>query len=125
MNNYITLDGLKYHTSAKSWKPDQNVPATVRLMMDGSLDATFGVKSLMIWNGEIEGPVTPEGEGWGTIDDLRTTLLKRTTLSFQDHYALTTYTVVAQGPYAERSLGNKWDEVENVIYKTVRLVTTA
>jgi len=121
MNNYITLDSKKYFTHGKSWHPEPITPQTVRVMLNGNLDVTYGAGSLQIWVGEIEGHVTSPGSGYGTIADLRTSLLKKQTLSFTDHYG-TTYTVAAQGPFAERSLSVKWDGTGNVIFVKTRLI---
>ncbi len=120
MNDYITLDGHRYKTSAKTWHPEPNVPGSARILLNGDLDATFGAASVMMWTGEIIGPVTAT-DPWGTIADLRTTLAKRQTFTMVDHYG-TSYTVVFQGPFPERSLTQKWDSPTNEIMVKVRVM---
>ena len=75
MNNYIVLDGNKYKTNAKNWTPAPQKAGSVRLNLDGTLDATYGSGTLLRWEGEIMVPVTAAA-GWGTIAQLRTSLQK-------------------------------------------------
>jgi hypothetical protein len=123
LNDYITLDSKKYRTSAKTWHPEPNIPATERVLLNGQMDVTFGKASLLIWIGEIEGPITA-ASGWGTIVDLRTSLLKRQLLSFTDHYGVTR-NIKATGPFKERSLSSKWDGASNTIYVSVKFTAVA
>jgi hypothetical protein len=117
MNSYITLDGYRYRTVAKQWKPKLIRPATVRVTLGGALDATFGPVSTYRWEGLIvsnygsSAPVGPEGNSY----TLRASLEKRNTLSFTDHLGAT-YTVGAQGPFDQSSLKNVWDAPDNKIY---------
>ncbi len=76
MNNYITLDGQKYKTNGKTWTPVPTKAGSVRLNLDGTLDATYGSGTLLRWEGEIKVRVTTE-TGFGTIDQLRTSLQKK------------------------------------------------
>lgn len=124
MNDYITLDSNKYRTTHRTWRPARLVPNTDRLLLSGSLDVTFGNGTILEWAGEIVGPVTADGAGWGTITNLRTSLEKRQLLSFTDHYG-TTKNVVVKGLLSERSLSPKLDGTDNVIYVTVILRATA
>jgi hypothetical protein len=121
IRNYITLDGKQYKTPAKTWEPTPTRPATVRRTLLGRGDATFGANSWREWRGEVEGPVTSPGALWGTLGDLRASLVKRQVLAFEDHYG-NSCSVVALGPFAERSIMNVWDDPENSIFLTVALV---
>ena len=56
--DYIVLDGLKYRTLAKQWKPQVNKPATARVTLQGEIEATFGVTNILKWQGIIIAPVT-------------------------------------------------------------------
>lgn len=123
MNNYITLDGKKYYTPFGGWSPAMiNKPSTVELTSDGSIDVTYGPASFYSWEGEIEGPVTSPGTGWGTVSDLKTTIAKRQTVKFYDHYGVTEYDVHIIGPFSERSYSPKWDSASNIMIITVSLV---
>ena len=122
MNNYITLDGKKYKCPWRAWSPEGNVPSAARLLLDGTSDIVFGSASILTWSGEIEAPVTPEDALWGKPEDLKCSLTKRTTLTFIDHYGVT-YTVLAKGPFKERSLSPKWDSESNVMFISAMFVT--
>jgi hypothetical protein len=122
MRNYIILDGKKYKCPWKAWQPEPVVPSSARLILDGSGHVVFGPTDLKIWTGELEAPVTPEDATWGDPDDLRTSLRKRNTLSFTDHFDVT-YTVKAQGPFKERSLSPVWDGESNVIFISMSLMS--
>lgn len=121
MNDYITLDGYKYRTPARSWVMTNHKPASVKPTLIGETDATYGPVTILEWRGEIAGPVTAPGAGWGTIATLRATLKKRSTLSFTDHYG-TTRTVNVLGPFIERSLTPNWDAPSNQIYASVTIL---
>lgn len=123
MNDYVSIDSKKYHTTARSWRPSPITPSTTRLLLSGNLDAAYGPATLLQWEGEVCGPVTSPGTGWGTISDLRTSLAKRQKLTFVDHYG-TSYTgSVITGPFKERSLIPKWDSSDNVIYVLVKVIS--
>ena len=119
MNNYITLDGKKYKTTAKSWKPSVIIPNTIRFNLDGSLDATFGPATIYQFDGTIMAPVTAP-TGYGSVDNLRASLQKRQILTFIDHYN-TTYSIVSTN-YTEYSLSPKWDNTTNEIGFAVQLI---
>jgi hypothetical protein len=121
MNNYITLDGKKYKTIHKQWTPGSDKPATVRRTLLGTLDVTYGPGTFPDWQGKIEGPVTPIDSSWGSIADLRLTIVKMTSLSMTDHYGVTS-TVHVLGPFAEESRSPVWDAATNMIYVKVRIV---
>lgn len=123
MNDYITLDGNKYATLQRSWRPTQPKGSTARVTLNGGLDVTYGALTVQQWNGEIVGDVTSRGAGWGTIATLRTTLAKRTSLGFTDHYG-NSYTVHQIGGYQEAPFSPGWDNAESVIYVAVQLVGT-
>lgn len=89
-------------------------PGSDELALNGQSLVTFGPASVMTWQGNIKAPVTPRGEGWGDVDNLRTTLQKLSTLSFTDHYS-NTYTVVVRQTQPEQSKTPMWDGASNEI----------
>jgi hypothetical protein len=120
MNDYITFDTCRYATT-RVWRPEPNVPVTIRNNLNGTLDATYGSATSLIWVGEIVARVTDTRAYYGTVTDLRASLKKRQTFTFIDHYG-TSYTVAAQGPFPERSLMPDWDNANNRIYVTIRFI---
>jgi len=121
MNKYITLNSKKYRTPANAWQPVINKPSTIRYTLLGTVDATYAINEAMEWHGQIEGPVTPDDSGWGTISDLRTTLLTKGEIPFTDHYG-NSYYVHAEGPFTEQSLSSAWDSPSNIMLVNVRLL---
>ena len=119
MNSYITLDGKKYSTAQKTWQPETPKAMTPRLTLAGDLDVTFGPGVTKVWTGEIKARVTP-ATGYGTPNELRTSLDKITGLTFLDHLG-NSYTVYVQG-YKERSYTPAWDGSSNAMYFNVRMV---
>lgn len=121
---YIVLDGCRYKTLAKQWRPSIARPATPRLTLQGSLEGTFGVGALIRWQGQIIAPhgdalpVPPDVEG--NIVSLRASLAKTQALPFTDHNG-TEYIVIAQGPFEEMSLVNVWNAASNKYYVSVQL----
>src|SRR5512133_1431823 len=101
MNNYITLNGKKYKTQSKNWFPITNTPSTLRLTLNGGVDVAFGPTSITEWQGTVEIEATPPA-GYGGYADFVTAAEARTTLTFQDHYASTTYNVYLLGPQGLR-----------------------
>ena len=120
MNEYITFDTCRYATT-RMWRPEPNVPVTIRNNLDGTLDTTFGSATSLIWQGEIVARVNETRPFYGTIETLRASLKKRQTFTFFDHYGIS-YTVAAQGPFPERSLMPDWDNFNNRIYVLVRFI---
>jgi len=121
MNNYILLDTLKYMTPAKNWTPVPGKPATVRINLDGSTDATYGPGVIFEWRGAIIAPVTPIDVTWGTKADLDVTIAKRQPIAFVDHYG-TSCNVHVLGPFAATSRSPKWDGASNEFEVEVTLV---
>jgi len=121
MNDYITLDGFKYATSANNWKKLLDKPNTVRYTLSGALDITFGAASPTRWVGDVIAPVSARSEGWGTISNLRTSLAKVSSILFTDHYG-NRYNVFSVAPLQQRSLMNRWDDTNNVFFVPVELV---
>lgn len=121
MNNYITLDGYKYATNANKWEEVTFKPATVRYTLSGNLDVTYGDAAPREWLGEILAPVTARGEGWGTITTLKATLVKKSAVTFVDHYDYSC-DVHCVGEQRGRSLMPRWDDPQNVFFMPVRLV---
>jgi hypothetical protein len=120
MNNYVTFDNYKYKTPATEWKPASSKPSMVRQTLSGALDVTYGPGGFYEWDGNIEGPVTAD-TGWGTIANLRTSLAKRTAITFIDHYGAS-YTAHAIGPFSEESKTPMWDGAGNRISVRVKIV---
>jgi hypothetical protein len=112
MNDYISLDGKKYRTTHKQWQPMIDRPVVIKKLLSGSRNVTFGPAMKPIWQGAVRAPVTTSETGFGTIDDLRTTYAKLSTVAFTDHYG-TSYTVVLDRRVNEASFTPKWDGNEN------------
>ena len=123
MNNYITLDGYKYATTADTWRPVIHKPHTERYTLTGQLDVTYGPSTPTAWEGEIVAPVTARSFGWGTVNTLIATLAKKEAVNFFDHYGQTLYQVHCLGDQERRSLFPNWDDPHNVFYYLVRLVS--
>lgn len=119
LDDYIILDGLKYTTTHKTWRPALLPTVSSRIILNGSLDATWG-PSQYVFSGEIVAPVTPVTPEHGSINDLRTTLAKTSILNLTD-YDGSVYQLVLVGSSQERSLSSKWDMPKNIIYVTVQL----
>jgi hypothetical protein len=120
--NYIELDGKRYLTPGKKWQPTLHKPTTVRQTLLGATDVTFGVGSTREWNGIIEAPASvADPATWGTITTLRAAIRKKTSLPFKDHYGAS-YTVAFFGNLVEESLSPVWDDPNNIIQITARLV---
>jgi|GEM_PF-1472750 hypothetical protein len=123
--NFVKLNDRCYKTLSK-WTPKHNKPSTVRLLLNGKLDATYGSGGLWSWEGELKVAVTPPGsppapgEAWGTVEDARAVLQNRGIILFRDHYG-DLYDVHIQD-YEERSIHPDWSAASNTIYFKVRLV---
>ena len=113
MNNYITLDSKYYKTPVSSWVPSIIKPMTTRDAWDGSTDTTYGPSVHHEWQGLIRASVSP-ATGYGSITDLRTTISKKSSVTFIDHYGVT-YSVDLSGPFKEHSFTNVWDASSNSI----------
>lgn len=127
--SYVILDGYRYKTLAKQWKPATVRPASARLTLLGDFEATFGAGSLMKWEGLIAvphgetAPLPADGSQYGNIVSLRDTLKKRMALSFVDHNGDPYPESVLIGPFDEQTLINVWNSASNKYY--VRLQITA
>ena len=121
MNNYISLDGYKYATSAVNWSPVVEKPYNERYTLAGDLDLTYGESEPTAYEGDIHAPVTARAVGWGTISTLRTTLVKKTAVNFTDH-AGTSGTAHIVGQFVQSSTLNKWDDANNVWLVSARIV---
>jgi hypothetical protein len=122
MNNYILLDGKRYATQTKAWTPTVDKPNTIRKTLAGELDVTYGPGAFEEWIGTVEAPVTPISSSWGSIQDLRATLLKRASVEFEDHYGIQRWDVHCIGPFKERSLSPMWDALSNIWFMDVKIV---
>ena len=114
MNNYIMLGTKRYRTPADAWEPTTVTPRTVRVLQDGSLDATFANVTIYEWNGVVEASVTPD-TNFGTVAELQTQLATKGSVSFQDHYG-TSYSVAyisKSGPLKSRT--PMWDGTSNTV----------
>ena len=86
MNNYIVLNGKRYMTVHKNWKPVVGKPATVRYTLSGETDVTYGTGTEVGWSGEISCPVTPISSAWGAIEDMRLLKTYMAPVAFVDHF---------------------------------------
>ena len=111
MNNYMKLDGYKYMTPSKNWRPVPSKPSTVRVNLDASIDVTYGPATVHEWVGDIIAPNAAEG-GWGTKATLDATIAKRAVVSFEDHYG-DAYTVHVLGSFDAISRSPMWDGASN------------
>nr|MBN1228893.1 hypothetical protein [Anaerolineae bacterium] len=122
MNNYITLDSKKYMTSSKDWAPVWLKPATDRITLSGEMDVTYGPGLIVGYTGSIIAPVTSPGTGWGTVSDLKTTLAKRTAVTFTAHDSSTAVNVHVLGPFNPASMSPMWDASSNEWHVPVRVL---
>ncbi len=128
--SYIILDGYRYKTLAKQWRPYTVRAATARLTLLGSLEATFGTGTLKKWEGIIStphgesSPGDPDGTLDGNIVTLRLALEKRQVLSFTDHNGIV-YDVIAVGPFGEQTIQNVWNAASNKYMVQVQLTGKA
>jgi hypothetical protein len=120
INNYITLGGCKYKTSAATWMPKFDRPVQVRRLWNGNRDVTFGPGGMSSWTGDIIAPVTAAGD-YGDIEDLRALYSEDTTQAFTDHYGVS-YNVALIGSIGERSKLRMWDAASNEFLVPVILV---
>lgn len=119
---YIILDGYKYTTLQQSWVPAVNNPSTARLTLAGGLDTTWGVKEVYSFQGDVKADISP-ATGYGSPDNLRTSLKKKSQLSFTDHYG-TAYTIAISG-FEERSHSPGWDASDNSFFFTLSMFGVA
>lgn len=130
-NAYIILDGYRYKTLAKQWRPMLNRPASPRLTLLGDMEATFGVGALQRWEGQISvphgesAPLPANGSLYGNIYTLRETIKKRQALAFTDHYGVVYAEAVMTGPFDETALLNVWNSTSNKYYVRVALTAKA
>jgi hypothetical protein len=120
-NAYISLDGLKYTTLQRSWRPVPTKSSQDRLNLDGSRDVTYGPAAFTDYVGEIVAPVTPKDTGWGDYSDLMETIAKTEYVSFTDHYG-STCNVHVLGPFDMKPVHADWASASNIWYVTVRIV---
>jgi len=118
MNKYITLDSKKYSTSQDKWIPTIIKPGTVRLTLDASVDASYGPGVFYQWIGEIRADSSP-ASGYGSPEDLKTTLAKRQGVSFIDHLG-DTYNVHITGDFPQTHLIPQWDN--SLTFFQVRMI---
>ncbi len=112
MNDYIILDGFKYHTNHPGWQPQIDRPVVIKKLLSGTRNVTFGPAMKPSWQGTIHAAAANPEAGFGTIDDLRTTYNKLSSVAFEDHYG-SAYTVVLDRRVNEASFSPKWDANEN------------
>jgi hypothetical protein len=120
MNDYITLDGKRYHTAADSWEPNEERPLTVRRLMSGNTNVTFGPATFTGWRGVVAVEVGAQAP-FGNIDDFRATYRKRSALTFMDHYG-DDYSVVIDRAVGEKSISPMWTAIDNVFRVNITLV---
>lgn len=121
MNNYLKLDGYKYMTPARNWRPIPSKPATTRVNLDGSTDVTYGPATINQWVGDIIAPVTAPGGGWGTKALLDVTIAKRQAVAFEDHYG-NACNVHVLGSFEAISRSPMWDGASNEFLVAVVLL---
>ena len=120
MNDYIELDGKRYRTGHPDWEPIEDRPMTVKRLLSGATNITFGPATFTSWAGIIHADVSASAP-FGTIDDLRVTSRKREVLSFTDHYGVSA-SVVIDRRVGGRSLSPMWDAADNVWRMNITLL---
>ena len=120
MNEYIKLDGYKYRTSSKTWKPQIMFMSTSQVLFNGDLDTTFSSETLYLFSGEIVVHNNELDATYGTLELLKATLLKTAHIDLQDHYG-NLYEVIAMGDIPERGFSPNWDSLNTNMYVTVQL----
>ena len=120
MNEYITLNGKKYVTLAKTWIPTFQKPMTVRNTLLGEVSATYGPAVIKGWQGEIKAPASVSDASWGTVDDLLSALDTLGPVSFTDHMGVTVDVHVTMTAN-RRALVNVWDSASNCFYVPVAM----
>lgn len=122
MNNYITLNSLKYKTRASDWVPVTVVPGTHRALLSGSADVTFGPSTFSEFRGTI---IVPEEAGeeseWGDRADITTVIGSRETIIMNDHFG-NELNVVVFGEFPQQSVSPMWDAPSNEWYIPVRII---
>ena len=121
MNDYIVLDGKKYRTTHKQWQPAIDRPVVIKKLLSGARNVTFGPAMKPVWQGAVRAVAANPDTGFGTIDDLRTTYYKLSSLAFQDHYGAA-YTVVLDRRVNEASFTPKWDAASNIFEVVLAVV---
>ncbi len=125
---YIILDGYRYKTLARAWKPQTNRAATARLTLQGNVEATYGPGVMLKWDGMIStphgesAPTPADGTQYGNIFTLRATVKKTANVSFTDHYGNVYASSSLIGPFDETMLTNVWNSSANNYYVRVAIV---
>lgn len=119
MRNYITLDGLRYHTSL-NWAPFEERPMVARRLLSGRTNVTFGPVTYSSWRGHISADVTPKPL-FGDVDTLRTTYKKLSSVEFVDHFGNAHEVVVDRG-VDEKSASPMWTASDNTVEVNVVLI---
>jgi hypothetical protein len=130
---YIILDGFRYKTLAKQWRPTTIRPVQARITLAGRLTATFGAAALKRWDGIISAPsgeavpppAIPGETVYGTIENLRATLRKHEQVKFTDHYGTVYWFSTILGPFEEESLQNIWNAPTNKFLVRVSIMAEA
>ena len=81
-------------------------PGTVRFTIEGTMDGTYGPGVFYNWQGEIRVDATPAA-GYGSLANLKATLVKRQGLGFVDHWG-DNYLVHIVGEMPEKYLTPDW-----------------
>lgn len=123
MNNYMKLDGYKYMTPARDWRPVPSKPATTRVNLNGKTDVTYGPATINEWVGAIIAPTVAAG-GWGTKATLDVTIAKREPVAFEDHYG-NACDVHVLGTFETISVSPVWDGASNEFKVAVVLLKVA
>lgn len=129
--NCILIDGYRYKTVAKQWKPQTSRPSTARVNLLGNLEATYGGFTILRWEGMVIAPVVAPAKGasevypWGDIENLRASVQKAANIVFIDHYGKKYDPTTILADAREDSLQNVWNGDANKVYLTLSLMSTA
>jgi hypothetical protein len=119
MNDYIMVDGYRYKTLT-NWVPYEDRPMTIKRLMSGGADVTFGPATYKYWRGTICVDVSPANL-YGGVSEFKASYRKASSVEFVDHFGETHQVVIDRG-IDERSLSPMWSAPENTINVNVTLV---
>ncbi len=122
INNFITLDGKKYKTSANNWLEIENSPRQHKRLLSSAGDISFGVNTFLAWKGDIFVDVSPTDILYGSFDDLQTTFRKKSSLTMIDHYGVSR-SVVMGGTMEKRSILPDWADPSNEFHISVEITS--
>ena len=120
MNDYITLDNLKYKTTAATWVETEVSPRQLKRLLSSKGDVTFSASAYKTWKGEIVAEITARSADYGTLTTLEASLREKSALSMIDHKGNSCSVYVA-GIMEKRSATPDWEGASNKFYIPVEI----